>query len=120
MTRSKTFSESVLLRPSLPCQSYFIYVVGRGIRVFTYLTSSSLYGMTLKFSFLKDENWVNKKCPITLIAMIRIKNTKITTITIKSDFSQYESKAFLLKIFVTNLINKVPLKLSKVLSICKK
>ena len=52
--------------------------------------------------------------------MIRIKKTKITTIIIKSDFFQYESKVFLLKMFVTNLINKVPLKLSKVLSMRKK
>ena len=48
------------------------------------------------------------------------KNTKMTTMIIKFDFFQYESKIFLLKIFVTNLINKVPLKLSKVLSVCKK
>ena len=52
--------------------------------------------------------------------MIRIKKTKITTIIIKSDFFQYESKVFLLKMFVTNLINQVLLKLSKVLSMCKK
>ena len=53
--------------------------------------------------------------------MIRIKKTpKITTLIIKSDFFQYESKVFLLKMFVTNLINKVPLKLPKVLSMCKK
>ena len=48
------------------------------------------------------------------------KNTKMTIMIIKFDFFQYESKVFLLKIFVTNLINKVPLKLSKVLSVCKK
>ena len=46
--------------------------------------------------------------------------TKITTIIIKSDFFQYEPKVFLFKVLVTNLINKVSLKLSKVLSMCKK
>ena len=48
------------------------------------------------------------------------KKRKITTIIIKSDFFQYESKVFLLKMFVTNLVNKVPLKLPKVLLMCKK
>ena len=43
------------------------------------------------------------------------KKKKITTIIIKSDFSQYESKVCLHKIFVSNLVNKAPLKLSKVL-----
>ena len=43
------------------------------------------------------------------------KKRKITTIITKSDFVQYDSKVYLHKIFVTNLVNKVPLKLSKVL-----
>ena len=57
---------------------------------------------------------------MTMKTMTRIKKTKNTTIIIKSDFFQYESKVFLLKTFETNLVNKVPLKLSKLLLICKK
>ena len=52
--------------------------------------------------------------------MIKIKNPENNNHNNKICFFPIESNVFLLKIFVTNLIIKVPLKLSKLLSMCKK